>query len=71
MSEFEQQVLGDLSSLRTQMDALLGVGQPGRLQALEARVDRHEESVQRMKGVMACVSVLLTAFHFALDVVKR
>lgn len=71
MTEFEQQVLGDLSALKTQMNALLGVGQPGRLQGLEDRVERHEQNVQRMKGVMTCLSVLLTAFHFAIDLFRH
>ncbi len=71
MTEFEAQVLSDLSALKSQMHALLGVGQPGRLSILEERVDRHERSVQRMKGVGGGLSVLLTMLHVALDFVKR
>lgn len=71
MTEFEAQVLSDLSALKSQMHALLGVGQPGRLSALEERVERHERAVQRMKGVGGVMGVALTAFHLALDAMKR
>jgi hypothetical protein len=71
MTEFEGQVLGDLSALKSQMNSLLGVGQPGRLCALEERVERHERTAQHMKGVGAALSVLLTIFHVLLDVVRR
>jgi hypothetical protein len=71
MTDFESQVLSDLSALKSQMHALLGVGQPGRLSILEARVDQHEHTVQRMKGIGGALSVLLTMFHVALDFVKR
>ena len=47
MTEFEAQVLADLSVLKSQMDQLMGIGQPGRLDRLEGRVERHERSVQR------------------------
>ena len=51
MTEFEQKVLEDLSALKTQMHQLLGIGQPGRLHLLEERVECHERSLQRMRGV--------------------
>lgn len=66
MSEFEQKVLGELSALRTQMDQLLGIGQPGRLHALEQRVEMHERSVQRMRGSMGAFGGLLTVVHLAI-----
>ena len=71
MTDFEAQVLGDLSALKSQMSALLGVGQPGRLHALEDRVDEHERAVQRMKGVGGALGVALTAVHVGLDVLRR
>ena len=52
MTEFEGQVLADLSVLKNQMKQLMGIGQPGRLTQLEERVERHERSVQRMKGLV-------------------
>ena len=50
MSEFETQVVADLSALKSQMAALIGLGQPGRLHALEDRLERHEVYLQRAKG---------------------
>jgi len=71
MTEFEGQVLADLSVLKNQMNSLFGVGQPGRLTKLEERVEQHEQSVQRMKGLMAAISGLLTIFHLAIDYFRR
>jgi len=71
MTEFEGRVLSDLSVLKNQMASLLGVGQPGRLTQLEERVDRHERSVQRMKGLAGAVGALLTVFHVAIDFLLR
>ncbi|SEB87233.1 hypothetical protein [Terriglobus roseus] len=71
MTDFEAQVLSELGALKSQMNSLLGVGQPGRLHLLEERVERHEHTVQRLKGVGGGLSVLLTLFHVALDFVRR
>jgi hypothetical protein len=71
MTEFEGKVLADLSVLKNQMNNLLGVGQPGRLTQLEERVERHERSVQRMKGLAGAVGGLVTVFHLAFDYLRR
>ncbi len=71
MTEFEGQVLADLSVLKSQMDQLMGVGQPGRLTQLEGRVERHERSVQRMKGILSAIGGLLTIFNLAIDYFRR
>lgn len=71
MTEFEGQVLADLSVLKNQMEQLIGIGQPGRLHQLEQRVERHERSVQRMKGMAGAVGGVLTIFHLALDYMRR
>jgi hypothetical protein len=71
MTEFEGQVLVDLSVLKNQVNQLLGVGQPGRLTQLEERVERHEHSVQRMKGLVGAAGGLLTVFHLAIDYFRR
>jgi hypothetical protein len=71
MTEFEGQVLADLSVLKSQMKHLLGIGQPGRLTQLEERVELHERSVQRMKGLMGAVGGLLTVIHLAIDYLRR
>ena len=71
MTEFEGQVLKDLSVLKSQMDQLMGIGQPGRLTQIEARVEQHERSVQRMKGVLGAVGGLLTMVHLAIDYFRK
>lgn len=71
MTEFEGQVLKDLSVLKSQMDQLMGIGQPGRLAQLEARVEMHERSMQRMKGVLSAIGGLLTIFNLAVDYFRR
>jgi hypothetical protein len=53
------------------MNQLLGVGQPGRLTQLEERVERHEHSVQRMKGLIGATGGFLTVFHLAIDYFRR
>jgi hypothetical protein len=71
MTDFEGQVLSDLSVLKSQVESLLGIGQPGRLTQLEERVERHEQSVQRVKGLVGAVGGLLTVFHLAIDYFRR
>lgn len=71
MTEFEGQVLADLSVLKSQMDQLMGIGQPGRLTQLEERVERHERSVQRMKGLFTAIGGLLTMGQMAVDYLRR
>jgi len=71
MTEFEGQVLADLKVLKSQVESLLGIGQPGRLTQLEERVERHEHSVQRMKGLVGAMGGLLTVFHLAIDYLRR
>jgi hypothetical protein len=67
MTEFEGQVLADLRVLKTQMDQVLGNGQPGRLSQLEGRLLEHERTVQRMKGMMAAFGGILTFAHVAIE----
>jgi hypothetical protein len=71
MTDFETQVLADLSVLKSQMRSLLGNGQPGRLHELEQRVERHEAVVQRAKGMGAVGGLLLTLMHFAVDILRK
>jgi hypothetical protein len=67
MTDFEAQVLADLSVLKNQMKDLVGNGQPGRLTKLEGRMSSHEKTVQRMKGMAGALGALLTFAHFAID----
>ena len=72
MTEFEGQVLADLSVLKSQMQQLMGIGQPGRIVELEQRVEKHERSVQqRMKGFVSAGGTLLAMFHLAIDYFRR
>lgn len=64
--EFEQRVLEDLAELKTQMRALMGNGQPGRIQVLEGRVEHHEALVQRAVGIGALAGFLTTMLNLAL-----
>ncbi len=71
MTEFEGQGLADLSVLRSQMKSRLGIGQPGRLSMLEERVEQHERSMQRVKGLAGAMGVGLTLFHVAIDYLRH
>lgn len=66
MSEYEKRVLEDLCVLKAQMHQLMGIGQPGRLHQLEQRVDAHDRSVQKLKGLAGAFGGLLTAIHAAI-----
>jgi hypothetical protein len=70
MTDFEQAVLSDLAILKTEMKLLLGNGQPGRLQQLEARVGKHERSMQRVHGAGALLGVIITLIHLGIDYLK-
>jgi hypothetical protein len=67
MTDFEGQVLADLSVLKSQMREILGIGQPGRISQLEGRMHEHEKIVQRLKGMAAAFGALLTIAHLAID----
>jgi hypothetical protein len=64
-------VVADLSVLKSQMKSLMGIGQPGRLTLLEERVERHERSVQRLKGLAGAAGGLLAVFHLAIEYFRR
>ncbi len=66
MNDYEKQVLQDLSVLKSQMQQLMGIGQPGRLHILEERVDMQEKSVQRMKGLTGAFGGVLTVVQLAI-----
>lgn len=71
MNEFEVTVLSDLAALKSQMAALLGMGQPGRLTLLEERLERHEVYVQRMRGVAGGIFALMTVVQLTIDAFRR
>ncbi len=72
MNDFEATVLNDLSMvksemavLKNQMASLMGAGQPGKLHALEKRLDQHERGIQHAKGAIAAFGVLFTLLEVA------
>jgi len=67
---FEEQVLSDLAALKSEMKALLGNGQPGRLRQVEQRVDKHEAVVQRLTGIWTLVAVAVTLLHLGMDYMR-
>jgi len=71
MSEFEAQVLSDLSVLKAQMSGLVGDGHGGQLAELERRMERHEQNWQRAKGFVTAMSVLLAAIEVAMEAWRR
>jgi hypothetical protein len=71
MTDFEGQVLADLSVLKSQMTSLLGGGQPGRINLIEEQIQLHERSIQRVKGFAGAMGVLLTLVNLAIDYFRR
>jgi len=67
MTDFEAQVLGDLNVLKSQMQQVMGIGQPGRLHQLEDRLSLTEEGIQKIKGFVAAFGILLTIVHLAIS----
>jgi hypothetical protein len=64
-------IVADLCVLKSQMKSLMGIGQPGRLTLLEERVERHERSVQRLKGLAGAAGGLVAVFHLAIEYFRR
>ena len=71
LTDFEGKVLEELAVLKSQMQSLIGIGQPGRLHELEERVASHERSVQRLKGLAGAFGGLLTLVHLGIAWVSR
>jgi hypothetical protein len=67
MTDFEAQVLADLHVLKSQMEQVMGIGQPGRLHLLESRVSVNEAGIQKMKGFVAAFGTALTIVHLAIS----
>ncbi len=71
MTEFEAQVLADLSVLKNQMSTLLGDGNSGRIAAIERRVSLHEQSLERAKGFAVASGSLFTLVQFTIELLRR
>ncbi|HTD56400.1 MAG TPA: hypothetical protein VK670_13510 [Silvibacterium sp.] len=71
MTDFEAQVLADLSVLKNQMATLFGDGNSGRIAAIEQRVSQHEQSFQRAKGFAVACGALVTVVQFTIELLRR
>jgi hypothetical protein len=71
MTELEAQVFADLSVLKSQMSALLGDGNSGRIARVEGDVDQHEHSLQRAKGFAVATGAVFTLVQFVLELLRR
>ena len=71
MTDFEAQVLADLSVLKNQMAVLVGDGNSGRMGALEQRVAAHESRFQNVRGVAIAFGALLTMLQLFIDWLRR
>ena len=69
MTDFEAKVLADLSVLKSHMEQIIGGVQPGRLVQLESRIQEHEKTMQRWKGMAGAFGAVLTFAHLAIDLV--
>jgi hypothetical protein len=49
---------------------IVGNGNEGKIQELEARIRKHEAALQRAAGLGAAAAVLLTIVHLAIDSFK-
>ncbi len=67
MTDFEGQVLADLQVLKSQMEQVMGIGQPGRLHAIEHRLSVAERGMQRLRGVAAAIGVVVTFGHMVMS----
>lgn len=67
MTNFEERVLRDLGELKAHMRWIVGNGNEGKIQELEARIQKHEAALQRTAGLGVAAGVLLTIMHLALD----
>ena len=70
LTEFEERVLSDLAALKADMRWIIGNGNPGKIQEIEQRVERHEAYFQRFTGIATAVGALLTFFHIAIDYLR-
>jgi hypothetical protein len=49
---------------------IVGNGNEGKIQELEARIQKHEAALQRTAGIGVAAGVLLTIMHLALDSIR-
>jgi hypothetical protein len=61
--------VGEMRAMAVEFSVVLG--QPGRLTHLEERVERHEQAVERLKGLAGAFGGVLTMLHLAIDYLRR
>lgn len=71
MTDFEAQVLADLSVLKNQMTMLVGDGNAGRIGAMEERIAQHEDRFQNARGFAIAFGALLTLIQLLIDYLRR
>ena len=71
MTDFEAQVLADLSVLKNQMTVLIGDGNTGRIGSIEKRVTQHESRFQSARGFAIAIGGLITLIQFLIDFLRR
>jgi len=71
MTEFEAQVLADLSVLKHQMASLYGDGETGRIAAIERRVTAHEQAFQRAKGFFLAAGTVFTGIQMLVEYLRH
>lgn len=70
MTSFEEKVLRDLGELKTHIRWIVGNGNEGKMQELEARIHQQEATLQRITGIGAAIGGLLTLIHVACDYLR-
>jgi hypothetical protein len=71
MTDFEAQVLADLSVLKHQMASLYGDGDSGRVASIERRVTEHEQAMQRAKGFALAAGTLFTGLQMLFEFLRH
>ena len=70
MTQFEEQVLRDLSELKVHMRWIVGNGNQGKIQQLEGRIARQEGFLQKVMGLGIALGGLVTLAHLAFDYLR-
>jgi len=71
MNDFETRVLEDLAELKTDMKWITGGdGHLGRLQEVAEQVERHEQFLQRARGLSAAFACVLALVHLGFELIR-
>lgn len=70
MTDFEAQVLADLTLLKHQMAALYGDGETGRIASIERRLTAHEQALQRAKGFLLAAGGVFGAIEMLVEFLR-